>query len=226
MAIEGAIETNKYYSQYKEDNPWVDPNAQNKPANSNSGSRGMDIEKKSPSKQNSGLDFVEYVHGKFHLKNNKIQFLKSDLASLVNDADKFTVPFFVFVSESGAGNEEHLVTKVFQDEDLSNLVVAVSHQNQCFRPIGLLSSSTEVAKLLRDHYNSSKGCSLLLFKANNGKIINPIAFHLSALPKIQLTPKYFEEKLGEYLSKFDNDGDSGRESPANPDPYRKYSDPQ
>ena len=65
----------------------------------------------------------------------------------------------------------------------------------------------------------------MLFKANNGRIRNPKAFHLSGMTKHHLTPKYFEEKLGEYLSMFDNDGQSPQTGPVYGGSH-KYSDPQ
>lgn len=122
LAIDGAIQTQEYYGSYKEEKPWVSPDAQKpqgQPGKGASQSSKMDIEHQST----SGHDFAEYVKKKYGLKTTKIHFEPIGLTNQLNSYENEGQIVFLFVNDKNSAHEEHLITKVLADDDLSSTVV-------------------------------------------------------------------------------------------------------
>lgn len=80
----------------------------------------MDQEKPST----SGHDFAEYVKNRFGNKNIKVHFQPIGLRNLLNSTDMNDPPVFLYVNVCGDEREEHMIKKVFTNDDLSSTIVA------------------------------------------------------------------------------------------------------
>lgn len=138
LAIVGALETNQYYSQYKEEKPWVSTEAKNGSPSDHSNlsspgknsNRKMDIEAPGIKKENSGADFIDYVNNRFKIKNPKVLFEKIPLSTFIEIQEENASPAMLYVNKADAANEEHIITKIFQDEEVYTLAVFIEFKTE------------------------------------------------------------------------------------------------
>jgi hypothetical protein len=195
LAIDGAIQTQDYYSHYKEEKPWVSADAEKQ---GGSQSSKMDIERQST----SGHDFSEYVKNKHGLKTTKIHFVPVGLTNMLSSHDMEGKLVFLFVNDKQSPHEEHLLKKVLADDELSSTV------NSCFTPAAILKDSPEL-KPLGSNYSQEMGPAILLFKVSKGKPVSVTSIPFGKMSKVQITTKFIEEKLSHFLTHNDTDPAGG-----------------
>lgn len=128
MAIMGILETNEYYGQYKEENPWVaksDSNDYGQPAFGKQTSSRKDEGKISvpANAKASGKEFLTYVRNRFGIQKLRCQFNEENLYALINSYQNGGGPILVYIHNSGWDHEDKAVKNLLNNQDFGDLVV-------------------------------------------------------------------------------------------------------
>lgn len=128
MAIMGILETNAYYGQYKEENPWVAKSNSNDYGQPELG--GHTSSRKDEGKisvpanaKASGKEFLTYVRNRFGLQKLRCQFNEENLYALINSYQNGGGPILVYIHNSGWDHEDKAVKNLLNNEDFGNVVV-------------------------------------------------------------------------------------------------------
>lgn len=128
MAVTGILETNAYYDQYKEENPWVE-----KKDSTDFAQPSLDKKQSSrteegkikvpPNASASGKEFLTYVKNRFGIQKLRSQFNEENLYWMINNYQNGGGPVLVYIHNSSWDDEDKIVKQVLNNEEFANLVV-------------------------------------------------------------------------------------------------------
>lgn len=128
MAVTGILETNAYYDQYKEENPWVAKQTSKdysqpefaKKSSSRTEEGKISVPKNATA---TGKEFLTYLKNRFGIQKLRCQFSEENLYSMINGYQNGAGPILAYVHNSSWDHEDKLIKSVLNTEDFSNLVV-------------------------------------------------------------------------------------------------------